>query len=112
MKRTVAVMLVLALALSLCACTLAEKLILGTWKSQTKVLGVVTEVSYTFNDDGTGLRSGALDTSFTYVIEEDRLTITTSVLGIDVDEEYTFQISGSKLVLTGENETLTLERAD
>lgn len=110
MKRTVAVMLVLAL--SLCACTLAEKLILGTWKSQTKVLGVVTEVSYTFNDDGTGLRSGALDTSFTYVIEEDRLTITTSVLGIDVDEEYTFQISGSKLVLTGENETLTLERAD
>lgn len=112
MKRTVAVVLLFAIVVGLCACTLGEVLIVGTWKSQTKVLGVVTEVSYTFNDDGTGMRSGALDTSFTYVIEGDQLAITTSVLGVDVTEEYTYEISGSKLVLTGENETITLERAD
>ena len=112
MKKTVAVVLLVAIVLGLCACTLAEKMILGTWKTQTKVLGLETEVSYTFKEDGTGVRSGVLDMDFTYTMDGDRLTITTSVLGVDMDEEYTFQISGKELVLTRESETITLVRVD
>ena len=112
MKKAVAVVLLVAIVLGLCACTLAEKMILGTWKTQTKVLGLETEVSYTFKEDGTGVRSGVLDMDFTYTMDGDRLTITTSVLGVDVDEEYTFQISGKELVLTRESETITLVRVD
>lgn len=112
MKKAVAVVLLVAIVLGLCACTLAEKMILGTWKTQTKVLGLETEVSYTFKEDGTGVRSGVLDMDFTYTMDGDRLTITTSVLGVDVEEEYTFQISGKELVLTRESETITLVRVD
>ncbi|MBQ5712244.1 MAG: hypothetical protein IIV61_06490 [Oscillospiraceae bacterium] len=112
MKKAVAVVLLVAIVLGLCACTLAEKMILGTWKTQNKVLGLETEVSYTFKEDGTGVRSGVLDMDFTYTMDGDRLTITTSVLGVDVDEEYTFQISGKELVLTRESETITLVRVD
>ena len=112
MKKAVAVVLLVAIVLGLCACTLAEKMILGTWKIKTKLLGVVTEVSYTFKEDGTGVRSGVLDMDFTYTMDGDRLTITTSVLGVDMDEEYTFQISGKELVLTRESETFTLVRVD
>ena len=112
MKKAVAVVLLVAIVLGLCACTLAEKMILGTWKTQTKVLGLETEVSYTFKEDGTGVRSGVLDLDFTYTMDGDRLTITTSVLGVDMDEEYTFQISGKELVLTRESETITLVRVD
>ena len=112
MKKAVAVVLLVAIVLGLCACTLAEKMILGTWKTQTKVLGLETEVSYTFKEDGTGVRSGVLDMDFTYTMDGDRLTITTSVLGVDLDEEYTFQISGKELVLTRESETITLVRVD
>lgn len=112
MKKAVAVVLLVAIVLGLCACTLAEKMILGTWKTQNKVLGLETEVSYTFKEDGTGVRSGVLDMDFTYTMDGDRLTITTSVLGVDMDEEYTFQISGKELVLTRESETITLVRVD
>lgn len=70
-------------------------------KNQTTVLGVVTETTYTFNEDGTGTKSNVLDINFAYLFEKEELLITTSTLGIENTEKYSFDFNGDKLVLTG-----------
>lgn len=110
MKRTIALLLVAVMALSLFACATPEEKILGSWKHQSSVLGVVTETTYTFNEDGTGSKTNVLEVKFTYAITEDKLLITTSVLGIENTEEYAYEFKGEELVLTGEKETLTLQK--
>ncbi len=110
MRKFVAFLLTVVMVLGLCSC-LAEKSIVGTWKSQTTVLGVVTETEYTFNEDGTGKRSNVLAMDFTYSFTEDKkLVMKFSALGIETTEEYTYDFTGSKLVLTGDKETITLEK--
>lgn len=93
-----------------CACGAPEKAIIGTWKHQKTVLGVVTETTYVFKEDGTGVKSGLLDIAFTYTFSGEKLLITTATLGIENTEEYTYQFHLNELVLTGEKETLTLEK--
>ena len=39
---------------ALASCGSLEKKLVGTWKGQNSTLGIVTEYSYTFNEDGTG----------------------------------------------------------
>lgn len=110
MKKVVAFMLVIVLALSLLACAKPSEAILGTWKHQSTILGVVTETTYVFNEDGTGSKTNVLEIKFTYAITEEKLIITTSALGIENTEEYTYEFDGDKLVLTGEKDTLVLEK--
>lgn len=110
MKKILASLLIAVMLLSLCACVPAKLFIVGQWKSQTKVLGVVTETVYTFNKDGTGTKSNVLDIPFTYSFSEDKLLITTTALGIEITEAYSYDFSVGKLVLTGETETINLEK--
>ena len=114
MKKTVAVALVFVMMLALCSCAavMPEKAIVGSWRCNTTILGVVTETVYTFYEDGTGVRSNAVNVDFTYSFgEENALTITASAFGFENTEEYTFEFDGSKtLILTGEDNILTLEK--
>ena len=110
MRKFIACLLLVVMVFALCSCAAPEKSIVGTWKNQTTVLGVVTETTYTFNEDGTGTKSNVLDINFTYSFEEEKLLITTSTLGIENTEKYSFDFNGDKLVLTGEKETIELEK--
>lgn len=110
MRKYIAGLLLVVMIFALCSCTAPEKSIVGTWKNQTTVLGVVTETTYTFNGDGTGTKSNVFDIDFTYSFEEEKLLITTSTLGIENTEKYSYDFSGDKLVLTGDSGTIDLEK--
>lgn len=112
MKKAICLVLAVLMIFAVCSCTSPEKAILGTWKAQSSVLGLVTETSYTFNEDGTGSKTNVLTVSFTYTISEDKLSITTSTLGIKNTEEYTFSIEKDKLTLTNDKESITLTKAE
>ena len=111
MRKVLSFVLVLVLVAAMCGCT-PEKAIVGTWKSHNTVLGVVTETTYVFRADGTGERSNLLTTAFTYTISKDTLTLTTSVMGLERTESFSYRFEGKKLILTDSKETITLERAD
>ncbi len=112
MKRFFATSLVIVMAFLLVACSAPEKSIVGTWKSQSTVLGVVTETEYVFNEDGTGTKSSVLDIDFTYTIGEEKLTITTVTLGIESKDEYSFEFKDNKLALTNDSETISLSKVN
>lgn len=104
---------VLALVLVVCAfaftsCASPEEKIVGTWKTQQTTLGVVTESSITFNADATGTVSGLLGITgnITYVINEEYLTLTYNVLGVDNAVTYQFVIEGEELHLTKDATTV------
>lgn len=99
MKKILAVVLVMALGLAVCACT-PQKQIVGTWKNQETVLGVVVETTYVFNEDGTGTMKSVVPIEFEYSFDNDKLLITTNTLGIKNTTEYTFDFSGKILTLT------------
>lgn len=113
MKRKSIIALLLLVVLVLSACT-PQKLIVGTWKSQETVLGVVTETSYTFNEDGTGTMTSVLgvEVAITYTIDEDLLTVKTDVLGVESTESYTYEFSGDQLILTNNDGSMTLTKAE
>lgn len=110
MRKMLACLLVVVIVIGLCSCAAPEKSIVGTWKNQTTVLGIVTETTYTFNEDGTGIISNVLDISFTYSCYSEKLLITTSVLGIENTETYSYDFNGDKLLLIGENDIIELVR--
>jgi len=110
MRKITAGLLLFVMMISLCACTITEKAIVGTWKSQSSILGVVTETIYTFNEDGTGTKSNVLDVDFTYAFSDEKLLITTSVLGVASTEEFSYEFGWEKVVLTGEDNTIVLEK--
>ena len=110
MQKFIAVLLLVVMVFTLCACAGPEKAIVGTWKSQNTILSIVTETTYTFNEDGTGTKSNVLDIKFTYSFEGEELLITTSALGIENTEKYAYEFNGDKLVLTGDKETINLEK--
>ena len=103
-------LILVAMALCLYSCASPEKSIVGTWKHETTILGVATETTYTFNEDGSGTKSNMLDIDFKYHFTEDKLVITTSTLGIKNTEEYSFEFDGDKLVLTNEKDTMDLKK--
>ncbi|MBE6813055.1 MAG: hypothetical protein E7523_09255 [Ruminococcaceae bacterium] len=106
----VAVILVCTLAFAACS---AEEKIIGTWTSQQTTLGVVTESSIVFNEDGTGSVSGLLGLTgnMTYVINENIMTVTYNIFGVESTKNYTFEIKGDTLTLTEDATTVTYTRA-
>ncbi len=110
MRKNIAILLLVGMLFVLCSCASPEKEIIGTWKNQSTVLGVVVETTYTFNEDGTGTESSVLSVDFKYSFEGDKLLITTSILGLESTEEYSYEFDGDKLVLTGDDETIDLEK--
>lgn len=110
MKKLIAMTLVLVCLL--CACAAPADKIVGTWKNQKTVLGIVTETTYVFREDGTGKRSGILDVEFTYDIIEDQLVLTFSAIGLESKETYSYAFEGDTLTLTGNGETMVLTRTE
>ncbi len=103
MKRVFCVVIaVLLCAVCLFGCAKPEKLILGKWSGEASILGVVTQYSYEFREDGTGVMSTALNLGLEmhYALEGDRLDITTSVLGVDSTRSYTYAFEKEQLILT------------
>ena len=113
MKKIIAgVLLFMILVGMMCACS-PEKKLVGTWRYQEKVLGIVnTETTYVFKEDGTGTKTTVLDVDFKYSFFDDKLRITTTVLGIENTEEYTYEIKNDKLTLKNDKETISLERVE
>lgn len=110
MKRTLCITMAVLLLFAFGACASAEKSIVGTWKSQKTVLGVVTETTYIFNEDGTGSKSTVFTTDFTYSFSDDKLLITTSTLGIKSTDEYEFSFDGDKLILKDGEDIIELNK--
>ena len=113
MKKAISVVLVVLCVITVfSACAKPEKKIIGTWNGEQSVLGVVAKYSFTFNEDGTGNMTSALDigVAMTYTIEGDKLNITTSVLGISNTKTYTFAFEGDQLLLTEGDTTITLTK--
>lgn len=113
MKKVISLILVAVIAvcaLSGCA-AIAEAAIVGTWKSQTNILGVAAETEYVFNEDGTGSISAIIDVgvAIKYTIEEDTLTIVTDTPILQKTFKYTYEFDGSDLILTDDSgKTITL----
>ena len=85
--RLVAVALLLMQLVLVVGCATNEEKIVGTWtRQETGLFGIVTEVSYTFNEDGTG--KGVLGADFTYTVDGDTVTIVYTLLdSIEVSNE-------------------------
>ena len=102
MKKMISCVLIVVCILAVFAsCAKPEKKIVGTWTGETNILGVVAEYSFTFNEDGTGRMTAALDVgvAMTYTINDEKLSITTSVLGISSTKDYTYKFDGDQLIL-------------
>ena len=111
MKKAISVLLAVVVVLTLCSCVaLDEKAIIGTWKNQNTVLGVVTETEYVFNEDGTGSITNLVSVPFTHSFEEGKLIITTSTLGIKNTTEYSYDFEKDSLTLTDDSDTIKLEK--
>lgn len=108
MKRVFCILMICVFAVNLFACSLPEISVVGTWKHTSTVLGVVTESTYTFNEDGTGKISGVLDVDFTYAFSKEELFITTTTLGIEFTEKYSFEFKEDKLILKSDKKALEL----
>ena len=116
MKKTIALLLTALLcAVCLSACAKPENQILGKWTGEASILGVVTEYSYEFREDGSGVMSTALNLGLEmhYTITDTELSVTTALLGIENTDTYTYVFSGDTLTLTevGTENTVTLTRA-
>ncbi len=103
------VVLILTLMLSSCS---AEQRLAGTWVGQSKVLGIVTEYEYVFNEDGTGSLPGVLGITIpmTYTVEANTIIVKNSVveaaedvIGTDLSTTYTFELGIDTLKLTDKN---------
>ena len=111
MKRIISFLLVILVAFQLFSCApKPEKMILGSWKSQGSVLGVSTETTYEFFENGTGTKSSLVEVSFKYEFAGDKLLITTTLLGIEDIDAYSYEFDGDRLILTGMDENLILEK--
>ncbi|MCH5199252.1 MAG: hypothetical protein J1E34_10160, partial [Oscillospiraceae bacterium] len=100
MKKTVSVILVICCVAALfCGCQKPEQKIIGTWNGSASLLGIEADYSFTFNEDGTGKMSAALDigVQMTYTITADTISITTSILGIDNTKDYGYSFGKNTL---------------
>lgn len=111
-KFSVVFIILFAIVISLSGCTdaLGEQLIIGTWSTQTNILGVVTETEYTFNEDGTGSMSTVLGIGIatTYTIDEDKIIIITDTPTLQKTFTYTYEFVEDTLVLTDSDGSQTI----
>lgn len=113
MKKIVCAVVALCLVLGcLCSCqgALSEKLIVGEWTSKTNVMGVVTETTYTFNEDKTGSIKGLLgiELATTYTIDDTHLVVVTDTPTLQKTFNYTYEFDGDKLILVDSDGTQTI----
>lgn len=105
-KRVFAFALVLAMSLSLVACSGSIK---GEWKATEDDM----EVIYKFDDDGKGsVTSSGVSVAFNYEVDGDELTMSMELLGEKVESTSTYEIDGDTLKITTDGETVELKRAD
>ncbi len=105
-RRVACIVLTLITIFSLVACGKNDS-IEGSWKTTKD--GIVTE--YKFNKDGTGTTSNGNAVDINYKLEEDKITITRKVLGVETDETLTYKVEKDKLTLTNTyGETIELTR--
>lgn len=101
----------------LASCGGLEKKLVGKWSGQNTTLGIVTEYSYTFEEDGSGKYTGAagISAGFTWTLEDDKLTLTSdsAIAGIELfNKTYTVEIKDDKLTLTDSDAvSVTLKRS-
>jgi hypothetical protein len=113
MKKLLLLISALSLAFILCACANPEKAIVGTWEEEAELMGVAVKTVYVFNEDGTGTIEGLLDIKLdmNYTVEDNILTVSTKVLGIQNDNKYEIEFNGDKLLLTDSSDaTIILEK--
>lgn len=114
MKKKIAATLILVtmVLVIFASCATPAKQIVGTWESETSILGVETKTTYVFNEDGTGSITTVLDlkTDITYSITDEKLTITMNTLGIETDTQYTYDFEGDTLTLVGNGMTITMTK--
>ena len=112
MKKILAVILVLVMALGLCACGVSpkieEQLKTDKWAYKSTTLGVTFIQVYEFLDDGEYVNTmltengSAVDSNGTYKIKSDKIVL----LNEDGDEfVFNYQYTDDKLTLTSENGT-------
>lgn len=98
--RIMSLALVLVLALGFCAScgAIAKNKLVGTWENDL--------VSYTFEKDGTGkYKALGISVDMTYKIDGEELWVTRKVLGVSVDESYTYKFMDDQLKLTSSDGT-------
>lgn len=114
MKKTVSVILVLCLALTLLAACAPkpEKAILGTWSGQVTLLGLSSNVEYTFNENGSGVMTSAVGVgiAMNYTIDESVLTVTTDTPLLQKTYTYTYEFGDDTLSLTDSDGTMVLTK--
>lgn len=114
MKKALSVIVILCIVLTaFAACApKPEKAILGTWKGQVTVLGVSTNVEYTFNENGSGVMTTELGVgiAMNYTITDTALTVTTDTPLLQKSFTYTYVFDGDTLTLTDANGSMTLTK--
>ncbi len=115
MKKIVSTVLILTLVVcAFAACGVKPaKAIIGTWEGTKDLLIGEAKYTFTFNEEGKGTMSTpttSLGVEMTYTIEEDVLTISTTVLGISNSNTYTVAFEDNKLILTSGDEVITLTK--
>ena len=115
MKKVLCSVVALCIVIvSLCGCqgAFSDKLIVGKWTAKTNILGsgVMTETTYTFNEDKTGSISGllGLDIATTYTIDETHLVIVTDTALLKQTFTYTYEFEGDTLTLVDTDGTQTV----
>lgn len=103
--KRVSVLAVLITAIAVFAGCGKEATVVGTWEGD--------DYTYTFNDDGTGIRQIGEEISVSiasYEAKDGKLSITVSYLGIQETEEYTYSIKNNVLSLSDGNNTIELNK--
>ncbi len=111
MKKVISVALLLVMVLTVFAgCSNPQKDIVGTWTGETSVYGYITEKTYTFYEDGTGKTETFLgvEVEISYTIDDEKLTVTTSALGVASDTVYTYTLEDDVLTLVDGETTYRL----
>ena len=112
MKKALSVIVILCIVLTaFAACApKPEKAILGTWKGQVTVLGVSTNVEYTFNENGSGVMTTELGVGIAMNYTDTALTVTTDTPLLQKSFTYTYAFDGDTLTLTDANGSMTLTK--
>lgn len=114
MKKAISVILILCLSLTLLAACAPkpEKAILGTWKGQVTLLGISSDVEYTFNENGSGVMTSAIGVgiAMNYTIDETSLIVITDTPLLQKTYTYTYEFGDDTLSLTDSDGTMVLTK--
>ncbi len=125
-KATAAFLVVLILIIAFSGCDsirtspvvgkiMPQKYVLGTWEGTKEFAIGDMKYTFTFNEDGTGIISTPgvdLGITMKYSIDGEELSITTEILGVAKTETYTMAFDDGKLLLTVDEDTITLTRQE